>query len=90
MIHVNLQISSPWSNFFKAGRVWTGNLSTHKFWELQIMRTHDVICVRAEVTHRQDHAGVSFEFGLLSFNVAFTVYDHRHWNHIEKEWEHYE
>lgn len=79
MIYINLQIRNPWSDFFKSGRVWDGNLSENKFWELQAMRSSDIVCIRAEVTHRQDHAGASFEIGFLSFNLAFTIYDQRHW-----------
>ena len=90
MIHLNLQITNPWSNYFKTGYVWSGKLFGNKFWELQAMRTHDIVCVRAEVTHRTDHAGLSLELGLLSFNIAFTVYDNRHWDHIGERWDKHE
>lgn len=90
MLHLNLQISNPWSNFFKTGYVWAGKLIGHKYWELQAMRTHDLLCVRLNVSHRRDHAGLDFEIGLFSFNIAFRIYDHRHWDHITNRWEVYD
>jgi hypothetical protein len=86
MIQLNLEISNPWSNYFKSGPCWSGKLSKHKFWELQAMRTSDIVCVRFEATARKDHAGLSLELGLLSFNIAFMIYDSRHWDHIGEQW----
>jgi hypothetical protein len=87
MIHLNLEISNPWSNYFKIGRVFTGSITKNKFWELQFMRTHDILCAKLDFTTGQDHAGFNIELGLLSFSAAFTVYDHRHWNYLSKDWE---
>lgn len=89
MIYLNLQLTNPWSNFFKVGRVWSGKLFGNKFWEFQAMRTHDIAVAKLEVTTRQDHAGLSIELGLVSFNIAFTVYDNRHWDYIGEKWTHY-
>jgi len=90
MIYINLQIRNPWSDFFKTGRVWTGNITKNKFWELQAMRTSDVMVFRVEATSRQDHAGFAFEIGLLSFNLAFNVYDNRHWDSVLQKWENHD
>lgn len=87
MIHVNFNIRNPWSNFFKTGYVWSGNLIAHKFWELQAMRTSDIVCFNLSFSIRQDHAGFNFELGLLSFNISFTIYDHRHWDHLAERYE---
>jgi hypothetical protein len=86
MIHINLQITNPWSDFFKTGLVWSGDITKHKFWELQAMRTSDVVVFRVEVTTRRDHAGLNVEIGLLSFNLAFNIYDNRHWDHSLTTW----
>ncbi len=87
MLSFNFNIRNPWSDYFKSGYVWSGNLFKNKFWELQAMRTHDVVCAQLEITQKQDHAGFRVELGLVSFNIAFTIYDNRHWNHIEGNWE---
>jgi hypothetical protein len=86
MIFLNFQITNPWSDYFKTGYVFSGNLFWNKFWELQAMRTHDIVALRVEATIRRDHAGFALELGLLSFNLAFTVYDSRHWDHEEERW----
>jgi hypothetical protein len=85
MIQVNLEISNPWSDYFKSGYCWSGKLFKNKFWELQAMRTNDIVCVRAEITYRTDHAGARFELGLLSFNIAFNIYDNRHWDSVKEQ-----
>jgi hypothetical protein len=85
MIHLNLEIFNPHSDYFKIGRVFSGNLFKHKFWELQLMRTNNLICLKFDLTTRQDHAGLNLELGLLSFNIAFTIYDHRHWDSFKEK-----
>lgn len=89
MIYINFNIANPWSTFFKPGKVFAGKLFKNKFWEIQLMRTSDVVCFRFELTTRQDHAGVQLEIGFLSFNVNFVVYDNRHWDHLGERWENY-
>ena len=38
-------------------------------------------------TSKQDHAGLSFIFGIkYLFWINFSVYDHRHWNHEQNRW----
>jgi hypothetical protein len=78
MIYFTLEVSNPFSNLFKSLKEWSGTLTTNKNWEVQIMRTRDIFCARFEYTPIRDHAGVYIEFGLLSFNLSFSVYDRRH------------
>lgn len=87
MIYLNLQITNPWGTFFKIGKVWSGKLFQHKFWELQAMRTHDIVMLKFELSTRRDHSGLAAEIGLLSFNVSFTVYDNRHWDYEKNTWQ---
>lgn len=90
MIYINLQLTNPWSDFFKVGRVWYGKVTEHKCWEIQAMRTNDIAVFKLDVTARRDHAGVDIEFGLLSFNLLFRIYDNRHWDNELNAWSKYD
>lgn len=86
MINFSFNIRNPWSNFFKVGYVCSNNLTKHKFWELQAMRTSDIVCFNLSFTVKQDHAGFNLEIGLFSFNINLAIYDHRHWDDKTKNW----
>lgn len=34
----------------------------------------------------EDHAGLNFTLGLLTYSMHFRVYDNRHWNHETNAW----
>lgn len=87
MINISFNIRNPWSNRWDRGHVWSGSLTQHKFWELQAMKTADIIDFTFSFTIRQDHAGLDFQLGLLGFALRFNVYDHRHWNTDVNAWE---
>lgn len=86
MIHINLQLVNPWSDFFKAGRFWSGQITKNKCWEVQAMRTNDILVFKLDFTTRRDHAGFNLELGLLSFNIAVNIYDQRHWDSSANAW----
>ena len=87
MIDFGIDITNPWSSQYKLARVVTGQLTRHKFWELQFMRTNSWLCVKFAVTHRRDHAGLNIELGALTLSMAFTVYDHRHWDSLAEQFQ---
>lgn len=89
MIFINLSIQNPFSDRFQNIKCWSGALPiAFKFWELQILKGPDILEILFEITARRDHAGLRLEFGLLGFNINFSIYDSRHWNHFEQNWEH--
>lgn len=81
MIYFKTSISNPWSNrfaniFCKAG----GTPFKNKFWEVELLKTNQLIGFEFSLTTRCDHAGVFLEVGLLGFSLSINFYDNRHWN----------
>lgn len=90
MLKINLQITNPWSDRFDPGWAWGKKLTDNKACEFQVYRSNCIVEATLEVTHRQDHAGVRLEFGILSYSVTFQIYDTRHWNYATQRWEIYD
>lgn len=87
MINFRFSLENPWWDrfeilFWKAG----GTPFKHKFWELQAMKTDDLIAVDLRITSRCDHAGIDLWLGLLGYSINFNLYDNRHWNTKEGRW----
>lgn len=89
MIRLNFIIENPYSDKFDAGWAWGGKITKNKCWEFQLYRSNTILELAVDVTHRQDHAGLRIDLGLLSFNLVLNIYDHRHWNYDKKAWEVY-
>ena len=92
MIYFNINIRNPWwVERFKNIRNWHGSTPFHnKYWEVQIIKNDNLLRCEFEFTVRQDHAGANLELGLLGYEIHFTFYDNRHWNHKEGRWENYD
>lgn len=88
MIYLNLNIRNPkWWDRFKNIKCWVGATPVkHKYWEVQVIKNDNLLRIEAEVTTQQDHAGVNLELGLFGYEIHFTIYDNRHWNHEEGRW----
>lgn len=43
----------------------------------------------ARLTRKTDHAGLYLHFTFPFFNFAFSIYDIRHWNFEQNDWEDY-
>ena len=90
MINFRFSITNPWSTLFDAGWCWGNKLTKHKAWECQVYRSNVLAEFVFELTHRQDHAGLRFEFGLFSWCFTLVIHDTRHWNYDRGGWEIYE
>ena len=92
MLYLCLNITNPWieSNFTNIfNRSWL--LSKFKAFELELIRdTNSLILFVFRATARSDHAGVSFEVGLLGFSINFRLYDTRHWDYDKNSWVNYD
>lgn len=88
MIHLSFNISNPWwNNRFSNIKFWAGETPfKHKFWEVQLMKTHSLLGFSFDYTTRRDHAGVRVNIGLLGYELDFNFYDNRHWNHEASDW----
>lgn len=92
MIYLNLNIRHPnWWNRFENIKCWVGETPfKHKYWECQILKADNLLRFEFGFTIREDHAGLNLELGLFGYEIHFTFYDNRHWNHKEGRWENYD
>lgn len=90
MFNLRFTLEAPWLDRFENIRVWAGSTPVkHKFWELQVMKSDDIVAVDIRLTTRQDHAGLDIWLGFAGYAVNFKVYDSRHWDYDNKSWEVY-
>ncbi len=89
MIYFNINIRNPqWWNRFE--NLWNKTGKTfvkHKYWEIEVIKCPELFRIEFELSTRQDHAGINLELGLAGYAVHFTIYDSRHWNYINNQWE---
>lgn len=92
MIKFQLEILNPlWDNRFanlycQGGATFIPN----KCWELEILKSNELVRFNLKITTRQDHAGVSITIALLGYSTNFKLYDHRHWDYETNNWTKYD
>ncbi len=88
MINLRFSLENPWWNRFDSIYCTHGKTPfKHKFWEVQVMKSDDIVAFDLRITTRTDHAGVDLWLGLLGYAVNLQIYDNRHWNAEKKDWE---
>lgn len=92
MITFQLEILNPlWDKRFanlycSAGSTFVPN----KYWELEILKSNELIGFNFSITSRQDHAGLAVTVAVLGYSINFKLYDHRHWDYEINNWIDYE
>jgi hypothetical protein len=82
MINFKFGITNPWWDRFKTIYNTAGDTPfKHKFWEVQVIESDDIIMFDLRITTRCDHAGTDLWLGLLGYSINLNFYDNRHWNH---------
>ena len=80
MIHFNFGLSNPfcrrWVTVYYKDKLFANK----KGGEIQIVKDNNIINVGVRFTIRQDHSGLSLDFGLFGYSVMLSYYDTRHWN----------
>lgn len=90
MISLSFNLRNPFSNRWNCIYTTAGETPfKHKYWELQVDKTSDLVGFEFRYTIRQDHAGMFLTLGLFGYEVIFHVYDNRHWNDEEGRWKVY-
>ncbi len=90
MINFQINLRVPGSDRFRNIRCWHGITPfVHKFWEVQIYKSADILDIFLRISRKQNHAGIQTGLGLLGFNVEFQIYDSRHWNDETQRWQEY-
>ena len=89
MIYLKCSIRNPWSSRFE--NVWNiaGSITENKMWEIEILKTENLVRFECQYTIMQDHAGLRLEIGLYGWEFHYSMYDKRHWNYDNKKWEYY-
>jgi hypothetical protein len=91
MITFILNITNPWSDRFKNLKHWSGRTPfKHKYWEFEILKDSCLLTCEFYIKQKQDHAGFSFELGLIGYSIHFQFYDNRHWDYTNERWETYD
>lgn len=91
MINIRFSLENPWWDRFDNIKCWAGKTPfKNKFWEVQVMRSDDVIALDLRITTRTDHAGVDLWLGLLGYSVNLQFYDNRHWDTETNGWTKYD
>lgn len=84
MINFRLSLTNPFTDRFENLYCTAGGTPfKNKFWEVQLMKSDDIVAVDLRITTRCDHAGIDLWLGLFGYAVNFNFYDNRHWNHAE-------
>ena len=90
MFNLRFSIENPFCDRFESLGNWHGGTPfKHKFWEVQTMKSNDVVAFDFRVSTMRDHAGVDLWLGLLGYAVNLQFYDSRHWNNETGTWEIY-
>jgi hypothetical protein len=88
MFALSFNLRNPWSDRFQ--NVWDRTYNTplaHKFFEVQISRSSDIVDLTVRITtRRDDHAGILVCLGLFTFNLELQIYDDRHWDRVHDRW----
>ena len=94
MIDFKLAVDNPW--FFhkqdykhKDVVVKSGQVSVHKFWEVQITKweAQTLVKVELDLTWRgRDHAGPRIHLEICGLMLSALIYDHRHWDRDNNCW----
>jgi hypothetical protein len=91
MINLKLSILNPWQDRFENVYAAAGKTPfKHKYWEVQLIKSNDLVTVDLRISHKTDHAGVDLWLGLLGYSVNLNFYDNRHWNYETNKWEVYD
>lgn len=92
MINFSLNISNPfWNDRWTSLKYWScAKPVNHKSWEIQLMKSSELIGVDVDWTMRQDHAGIRVELALAGYKIAFSWCDTRHWHTEKNRWINYD
>ena len=87
MINFRFSLENPWWIRFDNIKSWAGKTPfENKFWEVQVMKSDDIVAVDLRITTQTDHAGVDLWLGLLGYAVNLQFYDNRHWDYSTDNW----
>lgn len=79
---IYLVLRIPVLNYFTSLWCTGGKISKYLAWEAELVYdVQTLFHLKLEHSLRCDHAGISFEVGVLGFLFFFRKYDTRHWDY---------
>jgi len=89
MIYFGIAIRSPFRlvsfrNYWS--RWWRVPGLKHKNFELEFVRTENLLHLSFDINPWTDHGGSSLMFGLLFHEININLYDTRHWDRDHHSW----
>jgi hypothetical protein len=103
MFYANISLSNPWfraspkdeSQPTKVNsdyrNLWLkhGRISKYKYWEAElILDKRTLLKFEFSLSFRgRDHAGIEIGMTLLGYDLASRIYDIRHWDYQNDQWE---
>lgn len=65
-----------------------GPLCGFKFWELEYYyHCREIFAFEFSLSHKCDHAGLTFQIAVMGYAARFSIYDCRHWDGKTNSWE---
>ena len=88
MIYFNFNIRNPfWWDRWRGLKSWSGKTPfKNKYWEVQTMKSCELLRIEFDWTVQQDHAGLGLELALFGYQIDFRLYDCRHWDYENNCW----
>jgi len=90
MIKLNFSIDYPFTRLsFNDifSRSWDAPIK-NKYFEFQLMRDCEYLLnFNFDWKRKCDHAGVRLELGFLGYEIMIQLYDCRHWDYKNNDWE---
>lgn len=80
MINFSFGLSNPFSDRWATVYYKDGLITKNTGAEIQVIRDNTIVNFAFRFTTRQDHAGMTLDFGLFGYYVTMRYYDTRHWN----------
>ena len=90
IIHVNLNLSNPFSHRFDTIFYKDRMFFKHKGGEIQVVKDNSIIGFNLDISARCDHAGISVDLSLLGHTLYLKFYDRRHWDTESNQWTKYD
>lgn len=94
MLYCNFSLNNPWHKKDKKGKDYKnlflkhGRLTKNKHWELESHKDQQrIVSFELSLSFRnKDHAGLEIGLGICGVDIAFRIYDTRHWDYENNQW----
>jgi len=89
VIYIGIAIRNPFKrvgfrNYWS--RWWRVPCVRYKNFELELLRTENLLHLNLDINPWTDHGGSSLMLGMLHHEIHFNFHDTRHWDGIRSSW----